>query len=90
VAESLRYLRDNLRIFHNDKIAGAPYAGAPLWLSGDERQLLTAILEFLDEQLEQRKRDGEAARGSSGRPRLPDTEITEAAHYQRARRARKT
>ncbi len=88
MAESLRYLYDNLKLFHADKIAGAPYGGAPLRLSGDERQLIADVLEYLNEQLEQRSRGGLAARGNSGRPRLPDAEVSDAALYQRERRKR--
>lgn len=85
--QTLRYLRDNLRIFVRDKIEDT-YAGAPIRLTGDERQLIADLLEFLEEQYEQRSKGGQAARGKSGRPRLPDDEISEAAKYQRERRAK--
>jgi hypothetical protein len=86
---ALRYLRDHLRIFVRDRIDGAPYGGAPFRLSGDDRKLIRELLDYLEAQYEARQRGGEAARGKSGRPRLPDNEISPAAKYQRERRAKR-
>lgn len=79
---------ENLKeVFGDKELTFAARAGFRVQVTPELLALLRRTISRLEKQFERSSKAGQAARGRSGRPRIPDDELTPQGRWARKRRA---